>query len=61
VDRERWLIFEIPATQKMEIGRIMVQGQFRHKVSEIPSQSINQTWWYAPVITTMQEATGQKI
>jgi hypothetical protein len=30
----------ILATEKTEIGRIMVQGQYRQKVSEIPSQPV---------------------
>jgi hypothetical protein len=32
----------MPATQEVEIRKIAVQGQPRQKVSETPSESINQ-------------------
>jgi hypothetical protein len=38
----RWLILRIPATWEAEIGRIMVSGCSKQKISEIPSQ---QTSW----------------
>jgi hypothetical protein len=46
----------IPATQELEIKRIMIEGQPGHKVYEIPSQSraghdgaylSPQLWWEA--------------
>jgi hypothetical protein len=47
---------EIPATQEAEISRIMVIAQHSQKVSKTPISTNNQTWWYTPVITTVQEA-----
>jgi hypothetical protein len=35
----------IPATLKVEFGRITVQDQPRKKVSKIPSQPTSQEWW----------------
>jgi hypothetical protein len=34
----QWLMPVFPATQEVEMGRIVVQGQQGQKVSEIPSQ-----------------------
>jgi hypothetical protein len=34
--RVQWLTWVIPATWEVEIGRIIVQGQPRQKVNEIP-------------------------
>jgi hypothetical protein len=45
-----------PITQEAEIGKTVVQGQPRHKVSETPSQPTSQSWWYASVIPATQEA-----
>jgi hypothetical protein len=45
-----------PTTWEAEIGRIVVQGQTRQKVNEIPSEPTNQVWWCTPVIQATQEA-----
>jgi hypothetical protein len=45
----------IPATQEVETGRIMVQGQPRQKVSETLSLITSQTWCFLLVIPAMQE------
>jgi hypothetical protein len=34
----------IPAIREVEIGRIIVQRQYRQKVSELSSQQINPEW-----------------
>jgi hypothetical protein len=46
----------IPATQETEMGRIMIQDQYSHKVSKIPSQETSQVWWLTSVIPDLQEA-----
>jgi hypothetical protein len=50
----------IPATQKVEIRRIEVQGQPRHKVSETPSQQTRWTWWFISAILVMWEAVVEE-
>jgi hypothetical protein len=46
----------------LEGRKIMVQGQPRQKVTETPSQPINQAWWFIPEIQLCrrwkQEAHG---
>jgi hypothetical protein len=45
----------ILATQEAEIGRFMVQGQPRQKVSKTPPQPTSQAWWCMPLIPAIQE------
>jgi hypothetical protein len=40
----------IPATQEVEIRRIMVQGQPRQKIVETPISTNELGLWYVPVI-----------
>jgi hypothetical protein len=42
----QWLMPAIPATQEVEIRRIVVLGQPRQKVSETPSQQTGQVWLF---------------
>jgi hypothetical protein len=49
------------ATQEAEIGRILVQGQPRPKVSKIPSQPISQVGWHMSVVPATWEAIGGRI
>jgi hypothetical protein len=45
----------IPATQEVDTGRIMVQGQPSQKFKEIPSQSISWVWNFRLVIPATWE------
>jgi hypothetical protein len=47
----------------VETGKILVFNQdlnLREKVSDTPSQVINQLWWHTPVTLTTQQATSKK-
>jgi hypothetical protein len=46
----------IPATQEVEIQRIVVPGQARQKVNKTPSRAISQAWWHIPVIPATWKA-----
>jgi hypothetical protein len=45
----------IPATQEVQIRKIIVQGQPRQKVNETPFQQISQAWWFVSIIPVMGE------
>jgi hypothetical protein len=45
-----------PDNQKVEIGRIAVQGQPAQKVSKPHISTKSHEWWYTPVIP----ATGER-
>jgi hypothetical protein len=42
--REQWLMPIIPATQQVEIRKIMIKGQPGRKVSESPFQQVSPGW-----------------
>jgi hypothetical protein len=49
-----WYSSIIPATQEVEIRKIMVQGQPGKNVSKTPSQPANWVWWWHAVIAAMR-------
>jgi hypothetical protein len=50
----------ITASREAEIGRRVVLGQSRQKVSKIPSQPISWMWWYTPVNPTTWQVIGMR-
>jgi hypothetical protein len=61
VDQEQRLTAVIPATLEVEIRRIFSSRSAKQKVSMTPSQSINWTCQYIPVIPTTLETIGRRI
>jgi sporulation protein YlmC with PRC-barrel domain len=50
-----WLTSVIPTTWVAEIGKIIILGQVRQKVSK-PRMSGSRAWWFVPVIPARWEA-----
>jgi hypothetical protein len=54
----QWLVTGIPTTQEVEIGRIAVQGQCRHKGSGTFNLINKLGWWGTPVCPAMWKEYG---
>jgi hypothetical protein len=51
----------IPATREVEIGRIIVKGQPRQKVSEPLSQQVSWEWWVRICNSSYAGGVGRRI
>jgi hypothetical protein len=58
--QEQWLTPLIPASQKAEIRKILVQDKSRKKVRETLTPSISRMCWHASVIPAAQEVIGRR-